>query len=413
MDQWYEKKVCVIGLGYIGLPTSAMFSMSGLFVTGVDISPAVVETINRGEIHIIEPGLATIVRQSVNSNKLRAVAKPEPADAFIIAVPTPFKKAKDATPKPDLSFVKAACASIAPLLKKGNLIVLESTSPIGTTEKICEWLSALRPDLVFPKNDDNMSDIFVAYCPERVIPGNIIYELSHNQRILGGITRRCSEVAVALYKTFVTGECHITNAKTAELAKLTENASRDVQIAFANELSLICDEHNINPWELIDLANKHPRVNILNPGPGVGGHCIAVDPWFVVDSSPVTSKIIQTARNINDTKPFWVVDKILRYCEKNEVHKIILLGASYKEDIDDVRQSPSLEIARILNLKSDIPVSFVEPNISAQYIHQHENIVLDNVNFQKDLCVALVRHKEFLELPEKPNQLIDIVGLFN
>ncbi|HSG52140.1 MAG TPA: UDP-N-acetyl-D-mannosamine dehydrogenase, partial [Rheinheimera sp.] len=299
-------RVSVIGLGYIGLPTAAVIASRGVDVLGVDVSEHAVNTINQGKIHIVEPDLDMLVQAAVTTGKLKASLTPEPAEAFLIAVPTPFKENKS----PDLSYIQAALENIAPVISKGNLIVLESTSPVGTTDKISQWLGELRPDLVMPHQDPDKADVYIAHCPERVLPGRVLQELVSNDRIIGGITERCAQKAVALYHLFVRGECLLTNARTAEMAKLTENSFRDVNIAFANELSMICDHLKINVWELIKLANRHPRVNILSPGPGVGGHCIAVDPWFIVDSAPEQAKIIRKAREINDSKPHYVIEKI-------------------------------------------------------------------------------------------------------
>ena len=300
-------KISVVGLGYIGLPTAAMFASRGIEVVGVDVNPDVVATINSGGIHIIEPDLDAVVYKSVNEGKLRAILTPEASQAFLIAVPTPISHD---TLEPNLDYIEAAANSIAPVIEKGNLVVLESTVPVGTTEKLCQWLSLKRSDLTFPDTHGEASDIRIAHCPERVLPGKVMQELIENDRLIGGISERCAILAKELYTVFVRGECVITSSpRTAELAKLTENSFRDVNIAFANELSVICDELNVNVWELISLANRHPRVNILQPGAGVGGHCIAVDPWFIVASSPKTSNLIRTARNVNDGKPKWVLQK--------------------------------------------------------------------------------------------------------
>jgi nucleotide sugar dehydrogenase len=288
--------VAMIGLGYIGLPTAAMLASRKIKVIGVDINQHAVDTINKGKIHIVEPELDMIVSAAVSQGYLRATTKPEPADAFLIAVPTPFMGDHD----PDVRFVEAAAKSIAPVLKKGDLVILESTSPVGTTEQMAEWLAKARSDLSFPQQNGEAADINIAYCPERVLPGRVVHELVNNDRVIGGMTERCSQRAIELYKTFVEAECIKTNARTAEMCKLTENSFRDVNIAFANELSIICDKLSINAWELIRLANRHPRVNILNPGPGVGGHCIAVDPWFIVAKTPSEANLIRTAREVND-----------------------------------------------------------------------------------------------------------------
>jgi UDP-N-acetyl-D-mannosaminuronic acid dehydrogenase len=342
------KTISVIGLGYIGLPTAAAFAARKVKVIGVDVNDRAVETINKGQIHIVEPELDIIVHAAVTEGYLKATTVPEPADAFLVAVPTPFKGDHE----PDLAYIEAASKSIAPVLKRGDLVILESTSPVGATEQMAEWLAAARPDLTFPQQAGEASDIRVAHCPERVLPGQVIRELVENDRVIGGMTPKCSEAASALYKIFVQGECVITNARTAEMCKLTENAFRDVNIAFANELSIICDKLNINVWELIRLANRHPRVNILQPGCGVGGHCIAVDPWFIVDRTPDQARLIRTAREVNDAKPEWVLDKLIGEVQKlieggrkeSEI-SVAVMGLAFKPNIDDLRESPALQIA--------------------------------------------------------------------
>ena len=360
--------VSVIGLGYIGLPTAAMFASRKINVIGVDISQHAVDTINEGKIHIVEPDLDMLVSAAVTAGFLRATTTAEPADAFLIAVPTPFKENHE----PDLSYIEAACNNIAPVLKKGDLVVLESTSPVGATEQMAQWLAQARPDLAVPVNEQQRGDIYIAHCPERVLPGQVVRELVDNDRVIGGINSVSSEKAIALYKTFVMGECIITNARTAEMAKLTENASRDVSIAFANELSVICDELDINVWELIELANRHPRVNILQPGPGVGGHCIAVDPWFIVSKTPEKAKLIRQARETNDSKPAWVIDKVNEKVEqfladhpnkKREDITVACFGLAFKPDIDDLRESPALNITKTLVNTLGCKVIAVEPNV--------------------------------------------------
>ncbi len=298
--------ISVIGLGYIGLPTAAAFASRQKQVIGVDINQHAVDTINRGEIHIVEPDLASVVKTAVEGGFLRASTTPVEADAWLIAVPTPFKGDHE----PDMTYVESAARSIAPVLKKGALVILESTSPVGSTEKMAEWLAEMRPDLTFPQQVGELADVNIAYCPERVLPGQVMVELIKNDRVIGGMTPVCSARASELYKIFLEGECVVTNSRTAEMCKLTENSFRDVNIAFANELSLICADQGINVWELIRLANRHPRVNILQPGPGVGGHCIAVDPWFIVAQNPQQARLIRTAREVNDHKPFWVIDQV-------------------------------------------------------------------------------------------------------
>ena len=364
------EKISVVGLGYIGLPTAAMFASKKVTVLGIDHNKLVVDTINRGEIHIVEPFLASMVQQVVNQGYLSAAIIPEPADAFLIAVPTPFKNSNNPIPEPDLTYIESAIQLISPVLKKGDLVILESTSPVGTTEKIAEWLSALRDDLVFPEQGSGECDVNIAHCPERVLPGKVVKELVENDRVIGGISERCSERASELYEIFVEGECVITNARTAEMSKLTENACRDVQIAFANELSMVCDNLDIDVWELISLANRHPRINILKPGPGVGGHCIAVDPWFIVSRSPEQAKLIFEARQVNMRKTQWAVDRIKAALAEISVKlnkpvaelKVAYLGLAFKPNIDDLRESPALEV---VNRLIDVGARYVcvEPNV--------------------------------------------------
>jgi UDP-N-acetyl-D-mannosaminuronic acid dehydrogenase len=395
-------KVCVIGLGYIGLPTAATLASRGVEVTGVDVNPKAVEAINQGKIHIVEPELDAIVHRVVTEKKLKAVPKPEAAEAFIIAVPTPFKGEHE----PDLSFIEAAAKSIAPVLQKGNLVILESTSPVGTTEKLSHWLADIRKDLSFPHQKGENSDVRVAYCPERVLPGHVIRELVQNDRIIGGLSAPCSERAKALYKLFVEGECVITNAKTAEMAKLTENASRDVNIAFANELSLICDKLGIDVWELISLANRHPRVKILQPGPGVGGHCIAVDPWFIVDSAPLEAQLIRKAREVNDGKPHWVVSKIKQAASGRSKPVIACLGLAFKADIDDLRESPAVDIVRHLLKEQVGEILVVEPYVEKlpSSLKGQKGLKLVEVEealSKAQIIVLLVNHKSFYDLDRK------------
>lgn len=410
------EKVSVIGLGYIGLPTAAVIASRGIEVIGIDVSEKAVDTINQGKVHIVEPDLDMVVQAAVTMGKLRASLTPEPAEAFMIAVPTPFKEGK----QPDLSYIQKAAEAIAPVLEKGNLIILESTSPVGATEKLAAWLQDLRPDLTFPgQASGKEADMFVAHCPERVLPGRVLEELVSNDRIIGGLSKECSEKAIALYKTFVRGECISTGARTAEMAKLTENSFRDVNIAFANELSIICDELKINVWELIALANRHPRVNILSPGPGVGGHCIAVDPWFIVDSAPETARIIRTAREINDAKPGYVIQKVKEAADEFKRPVIACLGLAFKPDIDDLRESPALDITAEL-ANSDIgKVITVEPNISQ--IPENlgksgvELVSLDAALEQANVLVVLVDHKQFKALHAgdvNTKLVVDTRGLF-
>lgn len=408
-------KVSVIGLGYIGLPTAAVIASRGVEVVGVDVSEHAVSTINQGKIHIVEPDLDMLVQAAVTTGKLRASLTPEPAQAFMIAVPTPFKDDK----APDLSYIRAALENIAPVIEKGNLIVLESTSPVGTTEQIAQWLTELRPDLKVPVDQSDAADVFIAHCPERVLPGRVLQELVSNDRIIGGITERCAERATALYQLFVRGECLRTNARTAEMAKLTENAFRDVNIAFANELSLICDKLKINVWDLIKLANRHPRVNILSPGPGVGGHCIAVDPWFIVDSAPELAKLIRSAREINDSKPHYVIDKVKEAADQFKRPVIACLGLAFKADIDDLRESPALDIAEHLINDNVGEVLLVEPNIKAlpKRLSQHNDklTTLPKALERANVLVVLVDHRQFKALHVNDvaaKVVIDTRGIF-
>ncbi|WP_281556624.1 UDP-N-acetyl-D-mannosamine dehydrogenase [Thalassomonas sp. RHCl1] len=422
--------ISVIGLGYIGLPTAAMFASRKVNVIGVDVNPHAVDTINRGEIHIVEPELDMLVHASVNQGYLKAALVPEPADAFLIAVPTPFAVGHGSGDhhQPDLSYIESATRAIAKVIKKGDLVILESTSPVGATELVAQWLFEERPDLTFPQSVGSAADVNIAHCPERVLPGHVVRELVENDRVIGGISSRCSERASQLYKIFVQGECIITNARTAEMAKLTENASRDVSIAFANELSLICDRLDINVWELIALANRHPRVNILQPGPGVGGHCIAVDPWFIVAKTPEQARLISTAREINDGKPKWVIEKVKLALAEHLVSqanktsqetKIACLGLAFKPDIDDLRESPALGITQDIRQWFEGELLVVEPNIS-----QLPNSLTDNVSLvsleqaisEADIVVVLVNHKEFGELKNVNLDevlCIDTIGLIS
>jgi UDP-N-acetyl-D-mannosaminuronic acid dehydrogenase len=390
--------VSVIGLGYIGLPTAAVIASRGINVIGVEINQAAVDIINRGEIHIVEPDLDIVVKSVVSTGYLRATTQVEKADVFMIAVPTPFKHTENDEHKPDLSYIESAAKAIAPVLEKGNLVILESTSPVGTTEKLAGWLKQARPDLSFPQDVGDNADINVAHCPERVLPGYVLQELVSNDRVIGGISAVCSEKAAGLYKTFVRGECIITNARTAEMAKLTENSFRDVNIAFANELSTICDKLNINVWELTKLANRHPRVNILNSGPGVGGHCIAVDPWFIVDSCPEQALLIKQARLTNDAKPHYVIKQIREAADQFKRPVIACLGLAFKADIDDLRESPALQIVTALSEDNIGDIIAVEPNIKSLPKHLEGKIELASLQealSRANVVVVLVDHKEF------------------
>lgn len=397
--------IAMIGLGYIGLPTAAMFASRKKNVIGVDINRDAVDTINGGHTHIVEPDLDMIVSAAVNQGYLRATTTVQPADAFLIAVPTPFHDDHE----PDISYVEAAARSIAPVLKKGDLVILESTSPVGTTEKLAGWLAEERPDLKIPQGANDTADINIAYCPERVLPGRVIHELVSNDRIIGGITKECSTRAIELYQTFVQGECIETNSRTAEMCKLTENSFRDVNIAFANELSIICGKLGIDVWELIALANRHPRVNVLKPGPGVGGHCIAVDPWFIVHSAPEEAKLIKSAREVNDHKPHWVLENVKQEIERflaahpgrqeSDV-TIACFGLAFKPDIDDLRESPALDIVAAITSAHSCRVIVVEPNISAlpASLDKGELRTPQDALARSQIVVMLVNHKPFLSL---------------
>ena len=403
-------KLCVVGLGYIGLPTAAIFASRGLEVVGVDINKHAVNTINRGEIHIVEPHLEAMVRDATQKGLLSARTVPIEADAFIIAVPTPFKGENH---EPDLKFIKSAVLSIAPLLSKGNLIILESTSPVGTTEKMELWLTDARPDLIFPSHALAKSDIFIAYCPERVLPGNILSELVSNDRIIGGATSLCASKAQRLYEVFVEGDCLLaSSSRMAEMIKLTENSFRDVNIALANELSLICDDLDLNVWELIELANKHPRVDILKPGPGVGGHCIAVDPWFLVDSSPDYAQLILLARKINDGKPEVVKKRALSLAKAHPEKRVICFGLSFKANIDDLRESPSKEIFDYLRRSLGERVIAIEPNLPVISKDGINTIKVNDALMSHDILVGLVDHKEFIGTHPLSQLKIDAKGLW-
>ncbi|MCV3381243.1 UDP-N-acetyl-D-mannosamine dehydrogenase [Campylobacter sp. IFREMER_LSEM_CL2127] len=404
-------KVCIIGLGYIGLPTAAVFASRKVKVLGVDINQQVVDTINQGKIHIVEPELDILVHAVVKDGYFKAATLPDEADAFIIAVPTPFKGEDH---EPNLDYIKAASKSVAKVLKKGNLVILESTSPVGATEQMAKWLADERPDLTFPHQIGEESDIKIAHCPERVLPGQVIRELVENDRIVGGMTQQCTEQAANLYKIFVQGECIKTNARTAEMAKLTENSFRDVNIAFANELSILCDKLDINVWELIKLANRHPRVNILQPGCGVGGHCIAVDPWFIVHQNPNEAKMIKTAREVNDNKPNFVIQKIKERVKGILQPKIACLGLAFKPDIDDLRESPALDIVIKLASERNNQILAVEPNIKQLPLKLQDKANIELVSLtqaldEADIVVILVKHKEFIGM--QSDKLIDFVNI--
>lgn len=397
------KKVVFLGLGYIGLPTAAVAAHHGYEVVGVDVNPSVVETVNQGKVHIVEPDLDRVVKEAVTHGHLRAVTQPETADAFFIVVPTPFKQNHRA----DMTYVESATRSVVPFLKPGDLFVIESTSPVFTTERMADLIYRLRPEL--------KGEIFIAYCPERVLPGNTLYELVHNDRVIGGINPESTDKAIEFYSAFVQGKLHRTNARTAEMCKLTENSSRDSQIAFANELSIICDRAGINVWELIELANKHPRVNILQPGCGVGGHCIAVDPWFIVSDYPEQAQLIKRARETNDYKADWCANKVLDTCrafvEKNGREPVVAcMGLAFKPDIDDLRESPAKYIVSRIITESRADVLIVEPNIAS---HPSLNLTDGNEAYAKaDIIVWLVRHTPFLSIAKDANKIeLDFCGI--
>lgn len=404
------ENICVMGLGYIGLPTASLLATKGFTVTGVDVSQKVVDTINQGEIHIVEPDLDILVKSAVHSGNLSASLEPVEADVFIIAVPTPFK---DGGPdhvsgkQPDLSYIEAATKKISPYVKEGNLVILESTSPVGTTDEVVAEIL---------KNEGHQvgEKVFVSHCPERVLPGRILIELVENDRVVGGINDVSTQVTVDFYERFVRGAVLPTTAKTAEMVKLTENSSRDVQIAFANELSMICESEGINTWEVIGLANRHPRVNILQPGPGVGGHCIAVDPWFIVDRSPGYSKLIKTARDVNDSKPHWVIDRVKKCADRFKNPTIACLGLAFKADVDDLRESPALDIVKELKARGVGELLVCEPNIDSY--DGFELVTFDQAVEQSDIVLLLVDHKQFkglkaTELREKV--VVDTRGIVN
>lgn len=400
------QKIVVMGLGYIGLPTASMLATKGHQVLGVDVNPHAVDTINSGKIHIVEPDLDILVRSAVNSGNLKAALLPEDADTFIIAVPTPFKAVADNPKAPDLSYVEAATRAIAPFVREGNLVILESTSPVGATDLIYRILTEQRPELE--------GKLFVAHCPERVLPGQILRELVDNDRIVGGVNKQSAEKARDLYKTFCNGSIFLTDSKTAELCKLIENSYRDVNIAFANELSLICDRLGINVWEAISLANRHPRVNILQPGPGVGGHCIAVDPWFIVSSAPEEARIIRTAREVNDAKPHWVVERVKAKAARFKDPVIGCLGLAFKANIDDLRESPALEITRMLLAEGVGQVMACEPNVNHGF-SEFPLYPLAEVIKKADILLVLVDHDEFKDVDKevlKEKVVIDTKGIW-
>lgn len=393
-----------MGLGYIGLPTAIIAAKHGIQIHGVDINPKVVEKTNQGILHIIEPGMEDLLKEVIADGTFHAATTPEVSDAYFMVVPTPFK----GDHQPDISYVEAATRAVLPLLKEGDLYVIESTSPVGTTDLMANLIFSERPEL--------KDKIYIAYCPERVLPGNVIYELVHNDRVIGGINPESTEKAIAFYSQFVQGQLHKTNCKTAEMCKLTENSSRDVQIAFANELSFICDKAGINVWELINLANKHPRVNILWPGCGVGGHCIAVDPYFITADFPMESRMIGTARQINNYKAFWCAEKVEKEMLKFELNNgckpvVAMMGLAFKPDIDDLRESPAKHIvARVMQSCNNADIMVVEPNVESHNVYKLTDY--KEAFDRADIVVYLVAHTPFKTLPKDSNKIIlDFCGV--
>lgn len=409
------RTVSVIGMGYIGLPTCAVFASRGFDVTGVDVKESVVERVNRGEIHIVEPDLDGLIQKVVANGKLRAFTKPQPADAHIIAVPTPITEDK----RPDVSCVFAAARSIAPVLKAGDLVVLESTSPVGTTRAMAALLADLRPDLRFPVTHGEKADVMIAYSPERVLPGKVLTELVNNDRSIGGLSRKSSARTAALYSSFVAGDLFITSAESAELVKLTENAFRDVNIAFANELAAVCQDLSLNVWEIIDLANRHPRVNILQPGPGVGGHCIAVDPYFIIDAAPTSTRLMSSARRINSERPHSVVRDIEALLDPSRKQTVACLGLSFKSNIDDMRESPAVEVVRLLAEIPNIKIVAAEPHTRRlpPELDGKGILLTDALSAidEADVVVLLVDHRQFNLIDAEAlsdKKLVDTRGLW-
>ena len=398
--------ICIVGLGYIGLPTASIFATKGKKVLGVDVRPEVINTINKGKIHFDEPDLDVLVKAAVQSGNLVAALKPMHAETFILAVPTPFKPTESNPKAPDLSFVESASRAIAPFVQPGNLVILESTSPVGTTELVRDWIFAEKRKAAGADPEKTSGEILFAHCPERVLPGQMIKELVSNDRIAGGLTPEAAERARDLYQTFCSGHIYLTDARTAEMVKLTENSFRDVNIGFANELSLICDRLNLDVWDVIQLANHHPRVKILQPGPGVGGHCIAVDPWFIVDSAPDEARLIRTAREVNDHKPHYVLGKILERSSRFKQPAIACLGLAFKANIEDLRASPAMEIVEHLAMQDSASILVVEPNIAAlpRPLENKSNVKLmglEQAVQAADIVVLLVNHKEFIKLDRR------------
>lgn len=397
MSEVFKGRLAILGMGYIGLPTAVAIATRGVDVIGVDINPATVAAVSRGEVPFIEPDLAVGVSGAVAMGRLTATTETPEADAFIIAVPTPFNEDRSA----DLSYVKAAAEQIAPKLRSGNIVVLESTSPPGTTEKVAEWISALRPDLKMPRDGENGSDIFVAHCPERVLPGRIMIEIVTNDRVVGGLTPKCADKAASIYRLFAQGEILLTDAASAEMAKLVENAYRDVNIAFANELSLISESMHIDVWEVIRLANRHPRVSILSPGPGVGGHCIPVDPWFIVSAAPGLARLIRTAREVNDHRPHHVAEQVVEKAKKFRSPTVACLGLTFKANVDDVRESPAIEVVGLIAAAlPDTEILISDPYVDTvpKALAGYSNLRLEGAHQaveRADIVVLLVEHEPF------------------
>ncbi|MBM74417.1 MAG: UDP-N-acetyl-D-mannosamine dehydrogenase [Proteobacteria bacterium] len=407
-----DRSVCVMGLGYIGLPTASVLATKGFSVLGVDVKPDIIDTINRGEVHIVEPDLHRLVHAAVDSGLLKASLEPQPAQTFIIAVPTPFEE-NQGEKKPDLSYIEGAVKAIAPHLKENNLIVLESTSPVGTTEIIAQQIAKIRSDLL--DEEGRSLKLQIAHCPERVLPGKILQEIIENDRIVGGIDEASTQKAAQFYRTFVRGAVITTNSRTAEMAKLVENSFRDTNIAFANELSMLCDQLEIDVWELIQLANRHPRVNILNPGPGVGGHCLAVDPWFIVSRSPKKAQLIRQARKVNEYKPHYVVQKIKSCADRLRSPIIGCMGLSYKPNIDDLRESPALEVTRaLIQAIPEAKILACEPHI--RRLDGITLVSLDELLRRSDIVVGLVAHDTFRIVSRarlEGKMVIDTCGMFH
>ena len=410
-------RVCVLGLGYVGLSNAAVLAGRGLEVVGVDVDSDRLATINSGVSPLEEPGLDSLISDAVIAGRLIACGEPVPADAFVIAVPTPISDDH----RPDISFVRAAVDSLAPVLSSGNLVVIESTCPVGTTETVCHWLASARPDLTFPHSDGDASDIRVAYCPERILPGRALEELVSNDRVIGGVSLTCAAAARRLYELFVEGTCYVTNARTAELVKLAENAFRDVNIAFANEISLVCDALDIDPWELIGLANRHPRVGILSPGPGVGGHCIPIDPWFIADTSPHLTPLVQAARQVNDGMPKVIADRVITECERLDNPVVVCLGLAYKSDVADLRESPAIAVIEHLQARLRGQILVVEPFVSALPAEIGDNGAIKLVNLDEglaaaDVVVLLTDHSVFADISRESlasKAVIDSRGMWD